>query len=759
MAPPRLRGLLTSPRGRRGGRGRGWRVFAAAAVAATLALALTTLATTRHTHRRHAPFLTSATSLVDRDAGLTIILDARGQTATPATSVAANAQCWLARAGLLQPPASPVTLLAPSAPAAAIWNLRWSAHGGAPAVAGGPSTGRALATAALAAGRGFLLTRPDDVWLGDARRAAFAAAAGGVGTRPGVHVRGGCDVAVMVAAEGGGGNATSLLAVRPTRGGRAWWAAAVACEAAAARGGGGARRAGPGWGGGEGAAHPLISPACAADADAAVPGVVTCAADASLLAPSLARFDAAGPGARGLWPALVRAGVDATQADLADRGLWAMSTAGRGGCGPDPAAHLDQGRLAAALDPPAPPHPAAVRLRVRVLTMDRPASLARLLASLLAARYPPDAVIPLDIAIDTPGPDAPPASRAAHARTVELASALLWPHGPLTVDVAPTPRGLAAQWLGWRPVRGDEACLVLEDDVEVGRGWHGWAVPLLVEYWGAAAAAAAGAEGDGAAGPHPPPLPALDPRARLASISLSSQNKVVGEVGGGVQGYGGHGLAAFLGGSGDEQHSAHSAHSASPPPPPPPFYLAAQASSWAPILLPRPWAHFLDWYAAEGGRAALPGHPPPSSCLPGLASNQWWARAARPGGIWTATWHAFAARAGYVTLYAWPGARPQAINYKEPGEHFRKKGEAADGVLEEEGEGEGGGLHPHPPPFASLPVFDLHMRPLGPAGGPGGLRSLAARAAVGAFGNGSCAWVGMSAKEAAWLAGKEEAEG
>ena len=107
-------------------------------------------------------------------------------------------------------------------------------------------------------------------------------------------------------------------------------------------------------------------------------------------------------------------------------------------------------------------------------------------------------------------------------------------------------------------------------------------------------------------------------------------------------------------------------------------------------------------------------------------------------------------RSGYVTLYAVPGrGLPHAINHNEPGEHFRTKA-AADGALT--GNGAGGAtasahLGP-PPPFSTLPVYDLHMRPLGPAGGPGGLRALAARAAVGGgFGDGGCGCPGMSRQE------------
>jgi len=109
----------------------------------------------------------------------------------------------------------------------------------------------------------------------------------------------------------------------------------------------------------------------------------------------------------------------------------------------------------------------------------------------------------------------------------------------------------------------------------------------------------------------------------------------------------------------------------------PQAYLAQQVSSWAPILLPRPWRHFVSWWEDE--RAWLPmrhylngSQIGPSPCLPGLASNQWWAKA--PDTMWTVWWHRFAVVTGYVVLYQDPRTGPaQAVNHKEPGEHFKVK--------------------------------------------------------------------------------------
>jgi hypothetical protein len=289
------------------------------------------------------------------------------------------------------------------------------------------------------------------------------------------------------------------------------------------------------------------------------------------------------------------------------------------------------------------------------------------------------------------------------------------------VDIAVKHRGLINQWLDWRPDRDDEACLVLEDDIQMASTFYAWAIPRLAAYW--AAAARNGGETSA---------------SRLSAISLSLQNKVVGEVAG-LQMYGHTDIGRLLADN-------------TPQP-----YLAQQVSSWAPILLPRPWRHFLSWWEHE--RAWLPmrrylngSQTGPSPCLPGLASNQWWAKA--PDTMWTVWWHRFATATGYVVLYQDPRTgSAQAVNHKEPGVHFKVK-QSANGV--QPGRLSGGPSEPSSadlPKFATLPVYDLHMRPLGPAGASG-LRALALRgdfvAHAPTFG-GSCEWVAMTASQREWL--------
>lgn len=656
--------------------------------------------------------------------GMLVILDARGKNDSRDATLSTNAQCWLSRTGLLNPQCSPVTLLASSQEAVKVFNARWFRKGGcaAHAVVGDREAGRTLMSASLAAGRGFVLTYPGDVWLGDARNAVFASAAGGTGSHAGVHVDMLCDIALAAAKAGkrdddtfGVNESSRLLAVRPTVAGRAWFKAAVACETDATRSNGVFYRGWPHSDTQSAQTLPIISFACITKAHNVVPMARVCTADRTLITPSLLDFDTDGPASTGLWPVLIST-HDAEPGALVTRGLWAVGKS-QDTCADDPGLLLDQGALSAALQPPHPVHPSAVHLRVRILTMARPASLQRLLASLLAADYLPDAVIPLEIAVDVPGSAADAETAAAHTRTLAIVSSVVWPYGPLSLDVASKSRGLAAQWLGWRPTRGDEACLVLEDDVEVGPGWYTWAVPLLAQYWAGMTPGLADRGGRPASA------------ARLAAISLSYQNKVVGEVSGSAQTYGKSQLGEMLSANGTRTV---------------PYYLAAQASSWAPILLPRPWLHFLDWYGRKDGRLALPSQRDglPSPCLPGLASNKWWVREQRPGGIWTAWWHAFTVRTGYVVLYVQPdnGIAPQAINHKEPGMHFHKKLKA-DGRLKMTKAREGVHTAPvsQPPWFDNLPVYDLHMRPQGLAGGPGGVRALSLRSVItGGFGDGSC---------------------
>jgi hypothetical protein len=751
---------------------------------------------------------------VPDDAGLAVLIDARasrgpdpkGTSLGPQDTRAwlVNGWCSAARLGVFQGSAlsGPVTFLVDENDEGAVAHNassspRFTTTTTTTTLAGGAQTGRAALAQAMQDDRGFLFASASTVWLQDLRGVVFARAGTTPADRPGLHVDVACDVAMSAvlltmahadagaakkpSVTGSGSSATaaarldgldlappdndnghptrhvkatssaplSVLAVRPTSGGHTFVDAALKCEAAmrppTRRGRLSSRRLSPVQ---AADAEPILSVTCLRAAlVATMPGITACPLDGTAFHPSLSVFKGdRGPAKTGLWPAAVGAGDAATAVPLAAlQGSGLMEWTPGGGVCTEAADHQGGNEHAAkttALAAVALPTGQPTTLRIRVLTMGRPTSLRRLLESLLAADYLGDPVA-LDFAVDAPAADAPAPLVAAHAETVAIASVFSWPHGPITVDIADKPRGLVSQWLAWHPDRDDEACLVLEDDLELSPTFYAWAQSRL-----AAARDVGSGEGLG-------DLAGDLASSRLAAISLSHQNKVVGEVGG-LQMYGHTDIGRLLADGG------------------PPAYLAQQVSSWAPILLPRPWRHFLDWW--ETGRLDLPTRhhlngtkaAAPSPCLPGLASNQWWTGA--PGTMWTVWWHRFAVSTGYVVLYQDPKAGPaQAVNHKEPGEHFKIK-QATDGSLAGHANPPvikvgGGGIQmaatpptsASAPTLASLPVYDLHMRPVGTAGGSG-LRALALRASIAdrssLFG-GTCEWVGMADQQRARLAHEE----
>ena len=117
---------------------------------------------------------------------------------------------------------------------------------------------------------------------------------------------------------------------------------------------------------------------------------------------------------------------------------------------------------------------------IAVPAFDRPASLARLLASLAAAEV--TSGTPLLISVDCPADER---HAAANAAVLATARAFRWPHGPLEVVAQPAPLGLvgnvfycgaAAETYG--------AVVLLEDDLLVSARVHAYARQALAAYAG-----------------------------------------------------------------------------------------------------------------------------------------------------------------------------------------------------------------------------------------------------------------------------------
>ena len=108
-------------------------------------------------------------------------------------------------------------------------------------------------------------------------------------------------------------------------------------------------------------------------------------------------------------------------------------------------------------------------VNIYILAFNRPASLQRMLTSLLNADYLGDTVA-LRFCVDTH-----PSHNEKHEEVVRVARAFDWPFGPKTVDVSRVPAGLTGQWLRcWAPARSDERGLILEDDMTLSPLFYRW---------------------------------------------------------------------------------------------------------------------------------------------------------------------------------------------------------------------------------------------------------------------------------------------
>lgn len=109
-------------------------------------------------------------------------------------------------------------------------------------------------------------------------------------------------------------------------------------------------------------------------------------------------------------------------------------------------------------------------LLIVVLTMDRPASLRRLLSSLLRARYGTK-VVDLRVIQDAL-PD-----HTADAETRSILEGLAWRQGGYTHETKRAHQGIVNMWLNaWVPARDDELAVILEDDTEVSPFFARWLV-------------------------------------------------------------------------------------------------------------------------------------------------------------------------------------------------------------------------------------------------------------------------------------------
>lgn len=109
-------------------------------------------------------------------------------------------------------------------------------------------------------------------------------------------------------------------------------------------------------------------------------------------------------------------------------------------------------------------------LLIIVLTMDRPASLQRLLSSLLRAKYG-TRVVELRILQDTL-PDG-----SIDARTKDILESFEWKQGRYRYDIKKSHQGVMNMWLNaWIPESPEDLAVILEDDTEVSPYFAKWLI-------------------------------------------------------------------------------------------------------------------------------------------------------------------------------------------------------------------------------------------------------------------------------------------
>merc|ERR1719487_1890623 len=120
-------------------------------------------------------------------------------------------------------------------------------------------------------------------------------------------------------------------------------------------------------------------------------------------------------------------------------------------------------------------------LHLVLIGWNRPASMARLVASLRDADYGPTrpAALSVSVALDFSG------NSTIDAAIDELVASLTstWPHGGVRVHRRRERAGLRDNVLGaWHPKPGDPPALFLEDDVELSPLWWHWVQACLRRY-------------------------------------------------------------------------------------------------------------------------------------------------------------------------------------------------------------------------------------------------------------------------------------
>ena len=262
-------------------------------------------------------------------------------------------------------------------------------------------------------------------------------------------------------------------------------------------------------------------------------------------------------------------------------------------------------------------------LTIRIISMDRPSSLKRLLASLSNAYYDSDTVN-IEFYVDKPKSTS---EQTANEAVVEVVNAFQWKHGPVRRIFEEQNAGIFKMWV--RPFPTDTTdpmtkpyFMVLEDDVEVSPYFYYWVKKVLQTY---------SKHEDG----------------NLFGFTIQRSQGILG-------------IKKHRKWTEDYNDKNVSISS--------PFFRYQMLSTWGQIFFPRHWNAFVDWAVVARNKVGF------QPCVPYLNSNEWYLQ--KPQSIWSVWFTYFAYSSGLTNMFINYNHLSEKVNYallvnyRESGLHF-----------------------------------------------------------------------------------------
>ena len=338
---------------------------------------------------------------------------------------------------------------------------------------------------------------------------------------------------------------------------------------------------------------------------------------------------------------------------------------------------------AAVFHPPTDHAEQQFRLKIRVLTFDRYASLKRLLDILQTSQYGGDRV-DLEISIDYPSNMTDTATIDKWTQTQLTARSFVWQHGHIEVIQQRTHIGLTGQWTqGWYPADDNkELMLFLEDDTGVSPYFYTWCKRMIQTYY----------------------LNPANYDPSLYGFALQTQHTILGETM--KKPYGSRLVPDLLNATAQERGLRGVDAE---------YFRYQLVGTWGGVFFPQHWREFLIWLREKQFIHAQGVSPIFQPCVPTLVSNAWWQ--AKPHKVWSQWFVRFAFEKGWYNLYTnFPGQLSLVGNFREGGENFAVTKGLMNPMVDELNTPAGSELYEHlhstplPTPLQKLPLYDFHFR-------------------------------------------------